>query len=360
MLHSGGVCSYNDIRSIYGMSGQREQVNRVLAVTTGGLGDAILFSPVLKALRFRYPEAKIELLAASDLVRTVFTKAREVDRVIKVDTNRSSLILKIAAVIPFALTSRIKGGVDIGAFATGLNPNLAYFLKFAAGIRQIFRAPQPPEYPDDLSCNLALAQRFCKNIKETDVFLPITAEAETEAKEVLAQRGISWDDCKIVAVYPSIDLKHRPRWPLAKLLQVIHLLRKNGFDGKVVVIGSAREGLDWAEIDGNRAADANLAGKLSIFGSAFLLTKSCLAIGNDGGLIHTAGAVGCPLVVIMTNTPVSYRPAGNKTKVIHSNLSCCSVEYPRRPKSCVIPKCLDSIDVTDVFQACAELMPLEG
>jgi ADP-heptose:LPS heptosyltransferase len=341
------------------MQSSKTDVKRILAVTTGGLGDTILFSPVLKALRFGYPGAKIELLAASDLVRIVFTKAIEVNRIVKVDTNRSSQISKIAALIPFAFTSRIKGGFDIGAFATGLNPYLSYFLKYTAGIRQIVQAPQPPEYPTDLACNLALAQRFCNNIKETDVFLPLTAEAESEAKEVLAQQGISWDESKIVAVCPSTDLKHRPRWPLSKLIEVIQLLKKNGFDGKVIVIGSAKEGLDWAEIDRNRVADANLAGKLSIFGSAFLLTKSCLAIGNDGGLIHTAGAVGCPLVVIMTNTPVSYRPAGKKTKVIHSNLSCCRVEYPRRPKSCDIPKCLDSINVADVFQACSELMPLE-
>jgi heptosyltransferase-2 len=127
----------------------------------------------------------------------------------------------------------------------------------------------------------------------------------------------------------------------------------------VVVIGSAREGLDWAGIDRDRAVDANLAGRLSIFGSAFLLKKSSLAVGNDGGLIHTAGAMGCPLVVIMTNTPKSYRPAGEKTKVIHSNLSCCSREYPRRPKSCDIPKCVDSIGVEEVLQACMEFMPLE-
>ena len=340
------------------MSGQQEKVKRILAVTTGGLGDSILFSPVLKALHFRFPEAKIELLAASDLVRIVFAKAGEIDRIVQVDTNRSFQILKIAALIPFAISARVKGGFDIGAFATGLNPCLAYFLKYVAGIRQVVQAPQPPEYPDDLSCNLALAQRFCTHIKETDVFLPLTAEAENEAKEVLAQQGISWDQSKIVAVYPSTDLKHRPRWPLSKLLQVIQQLRKNGFDGKVVVIGSAREGLEWEIIDPDRVADANLAGKLTIFGSAFLLSKCCLAVGNDGGLIHAAGAVGCPLVVIMTNTPISYRPAGKKTKVIHSKLSCCRNEYPKRPKSCEVPECLDSIDMADVFQACAELIPL--
>lgn len=339
---------------------QQVDVKRVLAVTTGGLGDTILFSPVLKALRFGYPEAKIELLTANNLVETIFSKAGEVDLISKVDLNRSSLALKIAVLIPFAISARMKGGFDIGVFATGLNPKLSIFLKTVAGIRHVACAPKPPEYPTDLACNLALAQRFCETVRETDVFLPLTEEAEIEAKEVLAQQGISWDESKIVAVYPSTDLKHRPRWPLSKLRQVIQLLKENGFGGKVVVIGSAEEGLEWEKVDTERVADANFAGKLSIRGSASLLTRCRLAVGNDGGLIHTAGAVGCPLVVIMTNTPVSYRPAGKKTTVINSNLSCCAVEYPRRPKSCDIPKCLDSIDVADVFQACTELMPLAG
>ena len=62
--------------------------------------------------------------------------------------------------------------------------------------------------------------------------------------------------------------------------------------------------------------DANLAGKISIPAVAAILSKASLAIGNDGGIIHVAGAVGCPLVAIMPNTPSSYRPAGRKTKII--------------------------------------------
>ena len=102
--------------------------------------------------------------------------------------------------------------------------------------------------------------------------------------------------------------------------------------------------------------DANLAGKLSILGSASLLSKCSLTIGNDGGLMHVAGAVGCPLVVVMPNTPLSYRPPGKNVKIIHSMHACCSGLYPHRPKDCKKPKCIEDISVEAAFKACKEIL----
>jgi len=331
-------------------------VNRILAVTIGGLGDAILFSPVLRALRFRYPQAEIELLLASRLAELAFAKASEINRTILINISQSLLPLRVAKFVPFALRSRIYGGFDIGVFSTGLNPKLSVFLKSAAGIRNISCAPNPPAYTTDLACNVALAQHFNINISERDVFIPLTKESRVEAKEVLERHNIPWDEKKIIAVYPSTDLWHRPRWELTKLKQVVMLLLKEGFEGKVVIIGSSKEGEEWDQIEAEQRGEINLAGKLSILGSAWLLKKSCLALCNDGGLMHVAGAVGCPLVVIMPNAPLSYRPPGQKTVVIHPKLSCADACYPRRPKICKISNCIDKITVEEVFQKCRNLL----
>jgi len=331
-------------------------VNRILAVTIGGLGDAILFSPVLRALRFRYPEADIELVLASRLAELAFAKATEINRTILINTSQSFLPLKVAKFLSFAMRSRRCGGFDIGVFSTGLNPKLPVLIKLTAGIHNVFCAPNPPVYDTDLSCNLALARRFDENIGEGDVFIQLNDNAWVEAKETLGSFGITdeWDE--IIAVYPSADLRHRPRWEIFKLLQVINLIRENGFRGKFVVLGSAEEGYEWIKADTEGEADAVLAGKLSIMGSAAILRRCCLVVGNDGGLMHVAGALGSPVVVVMTNTPLSYRPPGQKTKVVHSRLTCCNGLYPNRPKSCKRAKCSEDITVREVFEACKQML----
>ena len=306
---------------------------------------------MLKALRSRYPKARIELLLASKLAQEAFSPAKMIDGSIVVNINYSPTLMRAAALLPFALKSRLKGGFDICTFATGLNPKILTFLKVFTGIRSAICAPQPPEYETDLSCNVALASLFDATIDEGDAFFPLGREAFAEAREHLARYDISWDGCDILAIYPSRELKRRPRWPLWKLMEVITILKQRGFSGKVVVIGSPEEGKEWESLDSDRVADANLAGKLSISAVGAVLSRCALALGNDGGIMHVAGAVECPLVVLMTTTPASYRPAGKNVTLVKPK-SDSYVSHPSRlAKQDPAVSCAESIEIEDVTQA---------
>ena len=114
------------------------------------------------------------------------------------------------------------------------------------------------------------------------------------------------------------------------------------------------------KIDKDKVADANLAGKLSILGTASILQRCHLSICNDGGIMHVAGAVNCPVVAIMPNTPASYQPPGEKTVIIHPNLPCAVKCKPNRPKSCEIPYCLDEISEEQVANACLQSLTQSG
>jgi ADP-heptose:LPS heptosyltransferase len=325
-------------------------------VSIGGLGDTVLFSPLLKALHKSYPAAHIELLVANRIAQEVYSYAKEVSRTSYINLNHSNLFYKAAALIPLAFDACSNGKFEIGFFASGLNPKLGHLLKAAGIVKNTIYAPIVPNCPTDFDCNIELARRVDDSVCEQDIFIPETKEAELEAQQILKEHGLSSKDDNLLAVYPSTELAHRPRWALSKLIKIIGLLKNDGFDGKIIVVGSQSEGEEWAAIDEKKIVDANFAGKLSILGSASLLSKCSLTIGNDGGLIHVAGAVDCPLVVIMANTPLSYKPPGKNIKVIHSKHACCNGLYPHRPKDCINPKCTDDISVEEVFQACQEIL----
>jgi ADP-heptose:LPS heptosyltransferase len=332
---------------------------RILAVSIGGLGDTVLFSPVIRALRTRYPEAHIELLVASQLAGTAYAPTNEIDRLFVANTNYSSLFTKAVCLLPYSFRSRIRGGFDLGVFATGLNSKFIMFLKTLAGIRRIVSAPMPPSYETDFACNVALARRFDNDISEQDVFFPVTDEALGEAKRELARYDLL-DTARVLAVYPSRELPHRPRWQLWKLARVIRLLKDKGYISKVVLVGSEEEGKEWQFADKEDGIDANLAGSLSILSIGALLSQCGIALGNDGGIMHVAGAVGCPLVVIMTSAPASYKPAGQKVRIVKSSLSCCDSSYPQRPEQCEIAKCTEDITVEAVLQQCLDILGTNG
>jgi len=62
-------------------------VKWIAAVSPGGLGDTILFSPVLKALRTCYPTAFIELITANALVPEIYSATGIINAITVANTN---------------------------------------------------------------------------------------------------------------------------------------------------------------------------------------------------------------------------------------------------------------------------------
>lgn len=296
--------------------------DRVLAVSMGGLGDTVLFSPVFRAVRARYPHAFVEFLASSRLCADVYEDTPEINKCTVADTNRCCLPFKLLALLPSVFRWRKEGGFDVAVFATGLNRGLAKFLGNAASIRCVMLAPTVPDYPRDLECNVALARCLDPGIAEGAAFVPVSGEERRAIERVLAQHRIVPGRDRIMAVYPSRESGWRSRrWPVERLLQVAGELKRGGAVTRVVVVGGDVEGREWSAHDTKGIADANLAGVLSIRSSIALLSCSCLVLGNDGGIMHAAGTLRLPVVDTAVGIPEMYRPPGRRTVMMFSPAS---------------------------------------
>jgi heptosyltransferase-2 len=332
----------------------------ILAVTIGGLGDAVLFSPVIKALRTRHPRALIRMLVASELAASAYAGGEEIDCIDVLDLKGRSKARRALELIKFSFQSRRRcHRYDLGIYATGLNPGLSRALARLAGVRTTIRAPLPPIHATDLECNVALARQFDAGASAADAFVPILPAAEKEADRALQEAGIGVTD-RLVAVYPSTELAHRPRWPLSDLVTIVERIRQRFAPSKIVVLGNRAEGRQWAVADPQGMIDANLAGELTIRGSAALLRRCRLVVGNDGGLMHVAGAVDCPLVVVMVKTPPAYRPPGRQTTVICSGPGCGSDSYRERPTRSGEGIRREAISNEAIYQACARILAQEN
>jgi len=316
----------------------------VVAVTTGGLGDAILFSPVLKAARNL--AGRVELIVASDLVRRVYEPAQEVDRVWVVDTNRRCDPRTWMRLLAVGARVRRETPPAVAVFAARMNAVLCRLVALACGALRIVMDPHPSEASTDLEVNLGLARRLGVEVGPDAVFVPVFAEEAVELEKRLARLGVR----RFVAVYPSTPRPNRPQWPCRNLAEAAQ--RCTGPGVSVVVLGGRTEADQWRREVGDRPGFHVLAGDTDIRASAECLRRADLAICNDGGVMHLAGAVNSPLVGIMLNVSHHHHPPGRAAEVVHPAGLECFPCYPRRPRTCTDPApCIDAVTVDAVVEA---------
>jgi ADP-heptose:LPS heptosyltransferase len=93
--------------------------------------------------------------------------------------------------------------------------------------------------------------------------------------------------------------KEARRWPIGRFRQLAEILRRAGW--LVLEVGKhpPSPGIENGTIVSHRS----FLGALSIRGTAALLARCTLYVGNDSGLFHLAAAVGTPQVVIFGPVP---------------------------------------------------------
>jgi heptosyltransferase-3 len=124
-------------------------------------------------------------------------------------------------------------------------------------------------------------------------------------------------------------------WPLERFSEVGYELLRQFRDVVLVTIGGPGERslcdrlcAAW----GPRAH--NLAGRLSVFGSASVLSKCATFIGNDSGPTHLAAVLGVPCVAIFgaRNAPGQWMPLGANHIVLEERPECAG---------CMLDECVD-------------------
>ena len=104
----------------------------------------------------------------------------------------------------------------------------------------------------------------------------------------------------------------------------------------------------------------NLAGRLSVFGSASILSRCATLIGNDSGTTHLAAMVGIPCVAIFSarNAPGQWQPLGPHHIVLEERPECagCMLDDCVHERN----KCLTRIQADPVVRGAASLIELRG
>ena len=176
-------------------------------------------------------------------------------------------------------------------------------------------------------------------------------EAHPQNNEVF--NDISTNDQPFVLLHPTARYANKA-WPLERFAALADWLSGQGM--RVVLIGSQQDILLGQQIlNVTKHQLVNLIGRTGLSQLAALMKGSRLLIGNDGGPMHMAAAVGCSVLGLFGPTdPAVWGPRGENVKVIYKGFNCGECFYSGCSRG--EESCMRQISVEEVCQAAQALL----
>lgn len=182
--------------------------------------------------------------------------------------------------------------------------------------------------------------------------LRLAPEEERRAADLLTRQGI--DGKKPLALLQPGARYWFKAWPWERFAALADRLAEA--HGYQVLIGGSRQEFDLAErICGTAASrPINLAGQTDMRIYAAVLKRASLFVGNDSGAMHVAAAVGTPLVALFgPSDPKEWGPRGGAAAVLYKGLDCRICFHPTCERG--EENCMKLIGLEEVLSAISRL-----
>lgn len=340
---------------------------KILIIRLGSIGDVVLTTPVISALKLSYPDADVDFLVKKEYHELLIGNPH-IRRVILFDGSRQKGLkglLEIAGelrkegythVIDLhgnlrsrAISALISGARTLRYDKQAVNRRLL-LLGFKAQTKHTVDAYLSALAPLSVGADL-------KPAPTTAIYL--SQEEEKAAGSLLAQHGVL-EGSTIIGINPGA------RWQTKRWL-------KDGFvdvgkkaitelGAKVLVFGGPGEVELSERVSEGIGRDAfSVAGKIGLRETAALIKRCSVFVTNDSGPMHMATAVGTPVVAIFGPTVrgFGFSPLG-KSVVVEKEIKCrpCSLHGSEKcPRGRL--DCMKGIKAEAVFDAVREQIGLK-
>ncbi|MBF0122323.1 MAG: lipopolysaccharide heptosyltransferase II [Candidatus Omnitrophica bacterium] len=336
---------------------------RILIIRTDRIGDAILSTPVIEAMRNAYPSAHIAVMArvyAKDVIEGN-PYLNEVIIYNKKEVEESLLgLLKFAFEIrrknfDLALILHPTNSVHLLSFLAGIPRRVGYDRKMGFLLTDRIAHTKQLGEKHEMEYALDLVRHLGISPQHHGPFAPLNPASEKRADELFKKHGITPQD-KVLALHPGTSCKSK-MWSQERFAQAAdELVKTSGF--KVLVMG----GPDEKEITGNvlknmKSPAIDLTG-ISVSQDVSVLKRCGLLITTDCGTMHIAAALGVPLVVIFGRkqagiSPVRFGPVSKKSRVLHKDVGCETCLAHDCTKGFA---CLQAVSVKEVVDVAQSLL----
>lgn len=317
---------------------------KILVRATNWIGDAIMALPALRAVREKFAQAEIAVVARP-YVLDIYRDQGIADELIAYDLAGEHSGVggreKLAAELrerKFDTALLLQNAFDAAwlAWRAKIPERIGYardgrsFLLTKA--IPVPRAKEIPAHEKFYYLELLRRAGLIDCLPEVSwIELKVPAEKRNKAEEFLVGAGARVGAIRI-AVGAGAAYGSAKCWPPDRFAETLNRLTKDS-DSDVILFGSAGEAaVSAAILAGLRKKPIDLTGKTPISDLPALLSRCHLFIGNDSGAMHVAGAVGVPIVAVFGPTdPTGTVPVTPKCTVVQQKPYCSPCFLRRCP-----------------------------
>jgi ADP-heptose:LPS heptosyltransferase len=341
-------------------SEREDEIQSLLVIHQGALGDFILALPALDVLRKTYPRARPVIMGYPRILELV-EKRFYAEEIVSVDQRGMASFYVRDGVLDGALAHFFSTFDLIAVFGKeGQGTVLGNLERVCEGrLLHIDAFPPRGEKIHVSEHLLRELRRYGFSISGQEPKLYVTGADQERGRNECARRGLSATErSEAIVLHPGSGSKKKV-WPLDRFVDLALYLQQHLRARILVVIGPAEgkevqkafEGSEW---DGDLRAPL-LLGKMSLLELASVIEGCRVFIGNDSGITHMAAALGIPTVAIFGPTdPKVWAPTGEHVVIVQKRIECspCSREEFVR---CQGSECLKGVEREDVLAGLATL-----
>ncbi len=344
---------------------------RVLIFGGMGIGNLVMFTPTMRALRAHMPRARITLLTVGNGANNVVEGSDIVDEVTVVPPG-------IVARLKLALRLRRRGydllvapfqGEDfkLVTLLSGIPHRVGHVTSPGWVGRADFLYNVPVRMLEDeheVDRKLRLAQALGLDPTTVEPLFHIDDADRAAARTFLVANGVTATD-RLVGVPIDVSrMQDWKRWHPDRLAAVCNELSSRG-GLRIVLMGSADSVDDLARFRKMLEFEPVVAlGKTTLKQTAAIVEACDLTICVDSGLMHVSAAVGTPVLAIYGPTdhrrtsPLRY---GGAHRVVRQPVECgpCfRMEGDTTVRTCSHRKCLSLVTTAEVVRVADEMLGL--
>lgn len=339
-----------------------KQIKQILIRSTNWVGDAIITTPAIRAVRKNFPEAKISLLA-KPWVAPIFYNNPYIDNILLYDVSGKhkglSGILRLSKELrkqKFDLAILLQNAFEavLIAFLAGIPNRLGYNTDARSLLlTHCIRLKPALKRVHQINYYWGILEGASLKTDGRQLILVVTDEERKHAEEILAKHGITGKD-RLIGINPGAVFGSAKRWfPERYAALSVKLQEYSG--AKIAIFGGPGEkalGQYISELMVNRCV--NFCGKTSLREAVALIERCQLFITNDSGLMHVAAALDTPQIAIFGSTDyVTTMPSSPKSQIIRASVPCS----PCLKADCPIDhRCMENITVDMVYAAAVKLL----
>ena len=333
-------------------------VERVLVVKLRSIGDTVLATPSLIALKRFAPHAKIDILLERSIapvldgfeyVDSILTVGKSAIDRLRMFRHLRSRHYDVAFNLHGGTTAAFFTGATLAPYRFGIASYPYSFLhnRLLPSVTGFWGS-----YPTH-SAEQQLAVVGFAGVPVDDrpkSHLAVTPEASAAIDRRLSERGIH----EFALLHPA-SMFHTKQWPVTNFAKLADFLAKNGL--QTVAVAAENELLLLDELSRRTDASVFTFCDLSLPEINALAARAALFVGNDSGIAHIAAAVKTPVVVIFGSSNRSHWGpwTDSPSEMVYNDFPC----QPCAGYTCHVfgePQCILTVSPENVFAAVTRML----